>query len=506
MKPLFVGLKVLILLMTASVMFAAEPIVENVSFQQRTDGSRILDVTYDVFDADEDTLTVALQLSADGGLTWGLPVLNPQGDVGHGVLSGSNKMISYDLSGLSQILDLEGVVARVIASDTGVYFSSHQRGVTAAMHLATADWQSSAILDSFSRADLLIITGSELWKGSSSADFPVVEELKRRNPEQIIVGYVSGFSAKLRGEDPGSSPFWHDWFNRTRPYWVYTTEGDTAQTWPNNVVVNILNPDCRAVMVETIVEYQTESFNRLDGIYWDYFNDKLWSYGVDMHGDIDMDGDGIGHADDPDEMQAYRDAQEALVQAFRDSLPDDLQIFNGQRAYEDSAFAGLADGIMYEIFPTLFFPDPDMATALDPDYPNNLFQVRTWLRESERGPFIIFSNPWQNYLFVPGDDEPYLIPTGNQFRAVALMMDGYACWNSHDGDTFSYTFGWPSQNIVLGPPLGPAVIEGDFLRRSFQFGEVEIEMKSGVYPNPFDYRIYCLGILAEELALPSHYP
>lgn len=54
----------------------------------------------------------------------------------------------------------------------------------------------------------------------------------------------------------------------------------------------------------------------------------------------------------------------SLVTAARDSLGEDcIQIFNGQRAYGEPAFAALADGAFYELFPTLFFPDNDMAHA-----------------------------------------------------------------------------------------------------------------------------------------------
>ena len=49
------------------------PVVENVIFEQRTDGSYLVDVYYDVYDADGDYLTINMRVSDDGGETWDFP-------------------------------------------------------------------------------------------------------------------------------------------------------------------------------------------------------------------------------------------------------------------------------------------------------------------------------------------------------------------------------------------------------------------------------------------------
>ena len=48
------------------------PEVENVTASQRTDGSKIVDITYDVTDADGDLLSITLMLSEDGRETFHL--------------------------------------------------------------------------------------------------------------------------------------------------------------------------------------------------------------------------------------------------------------------------------------------------------------------------------------------------------------------------------------------------------------------------------------------------
>jgi hypothetical protein len=256
------------------------------------------------------------------------------------------------------------------------------------------------------------------------------------------------------------------------------------------------------------MEFQASSANKLDGVMWDYFNNALWVYDQipNVTGEPDMDGDGIAHLSDTDEMAAYRNAEVSLVSALRDSLGEGfIQVFNGQRAYSDSTFAGLADGLMYELFPTLGFPQPNMQNALNPSFLHNLYAIRGRLRDANGGPWVVMFNPWIN-RYNDQNNQVATIQTGNQFRVVAMLMGGYASWNTHDGSTFSYTYGWPEVDVSLGEPIGPPVYDGNFIRREFQYGRVELEWTTGRYPSPFKYKIWALGQRIEELAIPFHFP
>ncbi|MBK7188468.1 MAG: hypothetical protein IPH86_07275 [bacterium] len=378
---------------------AAAPVVDNVVLAQRVDGSRILDVTYDVADAEGDPLFISLQLSADGGATWGFPPLNASGHIGAGVTPGTRRAIQLDYSAVPDPILIEQMRARVIASDKGVSFAPRSPGNNiAVLQLNPSNWQDPAQLEKLAQADLLVVTADELWAGSALANVPVIQNLKAINPDLKVVGYVSAFTSRLSGANSPPGSFWQQWYTRLRPYWVYTTAGDTSMTWPGAVVVNTLNPDCRRVMVETIVEFQRNSLNQLDGVYWDYFNTALWVYPeLTIEGDPDMDGDGIAHLSDPDELAAYRAGEVALVTALRDSLGEDyIQIFNGQRAYGEPSFAALADGLVYENYPTLFFPQPNARNSMDPAYAYNLFNVRNSLRTQNGGLWMILSNVWIN--------------------------------------------------------------------------------------------------------------
>jgi hypothetical protein len=487
---------------------AAAPVIDNVVLAQRVDGSRIVDVTYDVADADGDQLFISLQLSADGGATWGFPPLNASGHIGAGVAPGTGRAIQLDYSAVPEPILVEQMRARIIASDKGVSFAPRSPGNNiAVLQLNPSNWQDPAQLERVAQADLLVVTADELWAGSALANVPVIANLKAINPDLKVVGYVSAFTSRLSGANSPPGSFWQQWYTRLRPYWVYTTAGDTSMTWPGAVVVNTLDPDCRRIMVETIVEFQRNSLNQLDGVYWDYFNTALWVYPeLTIEGDPDMDGDGIAHLSDPDELAAYRAGEVALVSALRDSLGEDyIQIFNGQRGYGDPAFASLADGLMYELYPTLFFPQPNARNSMDPAYAYNLFNTRNSLRTQNGGPWMILSNVWIN-RYVDLNGVATTLQTGNQFRVLAMLMDGYAAWNTQDGSTFSYTYGWPANSICVGDPTGPPVYDGNFIRRDFQYGRVELEWKTGRYPDPFKYKIWSLGQIVEELRVPYHFP
>ena len=75
--------------------FAADPVVSNVQAKQR-EGSRMVDISYDVADPDSPTLTVYLKLSADAGGTWKGPVELVGGDMGQHIAPGTAKRLIWD--------------------------------------------------------------------------------------------------------------------------------------------------------------------------------------------------------------------------------------------------------------------------------------------------------------------------------------------------------------------------------------------------------------------------
>ncbi|OQC17576.1 MAG: Serine/threonine-protein kinase pkn1 [Lentisphaerae bacterium ADurb.Bin082] len=74
----------------------AAPIVSNVVGAQRA-RTKLVDITYDLADADHATLSVTIKISKDGGVTWDVPCLSLSGNgIGPQVTPGKGKLIVWD--------------------------------------------------------------------------------------------------------------------------------------------------------------------------------------------------------------------------------------------------------------------------------------------------------------------------------------------------------------------------------------------------------------------------
>ena len=111
----FFPITVLWSLLAVAPAFAADPVVTDVVARQ-IPGSSLVEITYDVADADGDRLFVSVEISEDGGSSFGVPARTFSGDIG-AVAAGAGKRVIWDAGA-----DLGEVVgdryqAKVIASD-----------------------------------------------------------------------------------------------------------------------------------------------------------------------------------------------------------------------------------------------------------------------------------------------------------------------------------------------------------------------------------------------------
>ncbi len=106
-----VFLTVFLMLAIGGLFANLPPVVTNPSAAQRTDGSKIVDITYDVQDAESDSLTIVLTVSDDSGQTWDITPTtdNLSGDVGSGITPGVSRHIVWQAG------------AEGIAFDAGTY-------------------------------------------------------------------------------------------------------------------------------------------------------------------------------------------------------------------------------------------------------------------------------------------------------------------------------------------------------------------------------------------------
>ncbi|MHB8079412.1 MAG: alpha-amylase family protein [Candidatus Krumholzibacteriia bacterium] len=372
----------------------------------------------------------------------------------------------------------------------------------------TGDLDTPEAAARYAQADLVVLESSYLWSRPQNAGF--VANVKALNPNARVLGYVLANTAWATwgdepDSDPTTNPYGWDWYNATRPYWCYTTTGDTLMNWPHQVVLDILDPACRRAMIDVLLKWRREGSNPVDGFYWDYFSTSLWiapAAAATLDGEPDLDDDGIGHFEDADERQAFRDAQTALVQETRAAFGDAfIQIFNGGRAAVDSTFAALGDGMFYELFPTVgFWGGPRMALALDPAQPNNLYAARRWPRTRNGGPWLVLSNPTP-VSWWDADGQLVQFNLGEINRAVALLTGATACY--HEPPALGY--GWPAYEPALGLPLGGVVCRGDTLTRDFAGGRVKVIKRNMDSVLPFDFEITETDSVVQALRYPDYY-
>ena len=88
-------LRLALLALAAAPLHAAPPVVTNVQASQ-IPGTKNIQITYNVSDADGDLQTIAVQVSGDAGLTYTIPATALSGHVGAGVAPGTGRTILWN--------------------------------------------------------------------------------------------------------------------------------------------------------------------------------------------------------------------------------------------------------------------------------------------------------------------------------------------------------------------------------------------------------------------------
>jgi len=117
MKKLKSLVIVMVYLTLATNIYAnTQPVVSNVTAAQREDNSNLIDIYYDLDDAEGDTCTVWVMVSDNNGESWRVPADSFSGAFGQGIDPGINKHVVWDVG-----QDMPGKIgnfkARVLADD-----------------------------------------------------------------------------------------------------------------------------------------------------------------------------------------------------------------------------------------------------------------------------------------------------------------------------------------------------------------------------------------------------
>jgi len=356
-------------------------------------------------------------------------------------------------------------------------------------HHLLGDLSDPAVMAKYARADILITQPDVFW-GSPGLERKM-ELLRAANPDIKVLGWFRSKCVRIdwRDLDMSRGSYDYELYQAALPYLSYTTTGDTLQDWPGVVLFDFTQPAARDAMLDVFARYQATSPAKLDGVYWDYFNYELWIANdvTTMEGEPDMDGDGVEHFSDADEKLAFQAAQVDWIQEMRARMGEDfIQVANGARALRDSTFAGLLDGMNYEIFPKVGFNSyTPYRTALDPAVFNNLWAANRWLRTANGGPWQILENVWVPYMM--DQNQVYRpINLGDINRAIALLTGSTVI---HYDLTGQHHAGIPDVEVNLGEPLGGVTIDGNVYTRAFEQGTVTVTMGTGAYPMGLSFSI-----------------
>lgn len=106
---------------TGEVDYAA-PIIYNTYVAQRIDGSKLVDIQYDLFDANNDVCDVTLLLSDNGGASFDLIIdsQNISGDIGTGINPGVGKHIIWDAGAEDNVFNDNQFVYKFVAEEYSI--------------------------------------------------------------------------------------------------------------------------------------------------------------------------------------------------------------------------------------------------------------------------------------------------------------------------------------------------------------------------------------------------
>ncbi|MFA5509661.1 MAG: SUMF1/EgtB/PvdO family nonheme iron enzyme [Candidatus Cloacimonadaceae bacterium] len=93
------------------------PIVYNFKASQRRDGSMLIDISYQLYDANGDDSTISVFVSLDGGVTYDYEAQNLSGDWGDNIPSGTTGHIVWDAGAEDIIFDSDTCCIAIMAED-----------------------------------------------------------------------------------------------------------------------------------------------------------------------------------------------------------------------------------------------------------------------------------------------------------------------------------------------------------------------------------------------------
>ena len=155
------------LLIVASALFAGAPIVENVTFAQRTNGSLLVDIYFDATDTDGDILEILIEASIDNGTTWTVPCSTLTGDIGKGIASGKAKHVAWDFYADMPDTNSNNFMIRVTAEEFAKDIDGNEYRI---ITIGNQDWLAENLKTTHYRNGdpIPLITDNEEWVSTTT--------------------------------------------------------------------------------------------------------------------------------------------------------------------------------------------------------------------------------------------------------------------------------------------------------------------------------------------------
>ena len=267
-----------------------------------------------------------------------------------------------------------------------------------------------------------------------------------------------------------------EWWEIGQLWPAHTVSGGRWAPWPKQAMIDVTSPAARARMVQAIQGYLPPSEAEV-GLMFDYFTVPRPAYLVGPQAALDLDGDGVGHDDDPDEQALLRKSYAALLDACRAAMPKVRLSANGQLALRDTAFTKHLDGIYVE-GAGAFWPSWSGRRGVDamlaPGNPLNWWGVSRHLRSA-----------WPSVLECKDE--------GRHEYAVALAMmltteEHPVVGVAHDGPRpapVDHLDGW----WAVGRPVSDLrEMQPGLYARAFEDGVAHLRITDrGLFPRPFEF-------------------
>lgn len=305
----------------------------------------------------------------------------------------------------------------------------------------------------------------------------VVRALKQRNPNLVVLGSIVTLSLVEHWNDDYHAPrmpLGPEMYALLRDRTARTTTGAIPNVSADAQTINPMRDgrlDTRFLdaYVDLLERHVRAHSDVIDGIYHDATSVAPWIYPspeLANIGEVDLDGDGVGFASDPDEAPAWLGWQIEVARQLQERLgPGFLQISNGRLALEHSEYRRIMAGVWLQDFPTL----PWNYT------PKRGFEILLDLL-SENGVTPRRGRAW--CLLAPASAR--LAGDVSTRRLASLITGQFYSVAQSNTETF---VGTDPGRLDLGPPLAPMAQtrteDGTWrLTRAFRDGTVHLEFSS----------------------------